>query len=226
MPHLTLSREQVRSIDQQAIERLGIPGIVLMENAGRGCTDFLLEKMTEQSGRVVICCGKGNNGGDGFVIARQLMIAEVPVEIVVFHSEDDFQGDARTNLTILKRMGCPVPYLSLPEDEAELKRKLSSAGWLVDALLGTGATGAPRAPYDTVISAMNASGVPILAVDVPSGLDCDSGEASATTIRARLTATFASSKPGLELEPAQEFTGEVRVIPIGLPESVLTSLLK
>ena len=140
----TLTRDQVRAVDQAAIERFGIPGIVLMENAGRGCVELLLDRGVSTTSPVCICCGKGNNGGDGFVIARHLEIAGVPAEVLIFTDPDDYQGDALTNFRILQKTDIPIHQLSIPDDESLLRDHLARASWVVDALLGTGTKGKSR----------------------------------------------------------------------------------
>lgn len=223
MSELILTREEVRAVDRWAVATLGIPGTVLMENAGRGCAELLCRRIQDKSRPTVICCGKGNNGGDGFVIARHLRIAGLPVEVLVFHDPSEFQGDALANLTILRKIGIPCRRLQLPEDRSLLDDCLRSADWVVDALLGTGSQGAPRSPYDIVIEALNACDRPVLAVDVPSGLDCDTGVPSPSTVRAAATVTFAALKPAFALETARQWAGSVTVAHIGIPPGLLAA---
>lgn len=218
-----LSRDQVRDVDRRALEDYGIPGMLLMENAGRGATDFLCRMGCQ--GPVVICAGKGNNGGDGFVIARHLAIRGVEVRLLLFDAIERLQGDAATNFRILQRSGLAGQVVPLPVDTSWLSAQLSGAEWIVDALLGTGTQGALREPYLTVIKAINRSGKPVLAVDLPSGLDCDTGESLGACIRATATATFVALKPGFETPSGREFTGTVEVIDIGVPPSLFVELL-
>src|SRR5437762_4226923 len=165
-----LNREQVREIDRRAIEEFGVPGVVLMENAGRGAAEVLLS--LGANGPVVICCGKGNNGGDGFVIARHLDNRGVGVRVLLFARPEELTGDAAVNFRIIERAGLPI---LIQPDLAALAGELAPAAWVVDALFGTGLSGALRPPFDAIIAAINASGRPVLAVDIPSGLDCDTG---------------------------------------------------
>ena len=222
----SLNRRQSREVDRIAIEEYGMSGLVLMENAGRGCVD-LLEQLGVR-GPVGVLCGKGNNGGDGFVIARHLWIRGYVARVLLVPPADELSGDAATNFAILQKADGLIVYLSEEGGPAALPEALDFAAdgcdWLVDCLLGTGATGAPRPPYDTLIEWMNAEQVKRLAVDVPSGLDCDTGEASATTVRADVTATFVTSKIGYEQPSAREYVGEVRVVDIGIPPGLVERL--
>jgi NAD(P)H-hydrate epimerase len=217
-----LSREEVRAVDQRAIEQLGVPGVVLMENAGRGAAELLMALGVR--GPVVICCGRGNNGGDGFVIARHLDNALVAVRVLLFASPQELQGDAAINYAILARSGVPIAVRTEnPVDTAQLSQELAAAEWVVDALFGTGLTGPVRPPFDQIIAAINAAPAKVLAVDIPSGLDCDTGEPLGPTIRAHHTATFVGSKKGFTNPAAREWLGRVHVLGIGAPRKALTT---
>ena len=225
-PPLTLSVAQVRSIDRYAIERLGVPGAVLMENAGRGATDALLEfdpALAAGDRTVGILCGKGNNAGDGFVVARHLAIRGVPTTLVLLSPPDELAGDAAVNHRIAERLDLPRCDLSGTAGDnpdglaAALDAALGGVAWLVDAMLGTGATGEPRPPFDAAVRWANSQAAKRLALDVPTGLDADTGEAAATTFRANLTCTFAANKRGFERPEAAAHLGELQVVPIGLP---------
>jgi NAD(P)H-hydrate epimerase len=235
---LVLTREQVRRVDALAIERYAMSGLVLMENAGRGVVDVLLavdrSLLADASGRlapspraegtgrtVVILCGKGNNAGDGFVIARHLHIRGVGAKVVLLSPPAELAGDARVNYEVLLRADLPVVDLSGGVTPKLLDEHASDAAWLVDAMLGTGATGEPREPVATAIRWMNAHAGRRLAVDVPSGLDCDSGVASSATVRADVTCTFVALKPGFLRPEAFHFLGDVRVVSIGVPLRVV-----
>jgi NAD(P)H-hydrate epimerase len=216
-----LSREQVRAIDRRAIEEFGVPGVVLMENAGRGAAEVL--RSLGISGRVVICCGKGNNGGDGFVIARHLDNEQVPVRVLFFSRPEDLAGDAAVNYRIIAKSSlsivtCPIQ----PLDDKAMRGELAGADWVVDALFGTGLTGPVRAPFDQVIAAINAGPGRVLAVDIPSGLDCDTGQPLGATVRAHHTVTFVAPKKGFAHPAAQPWLGQVHVVAIGAPRRLLT----
>jgi NAD(P)H-hydrate epimerase len=172
---------------------------------------------------VIICCGKGNNGGDGFVIARHLDIAGVPVRVLLFANPEKLEGDAAINHRILALSGIPVEVRS---DEAGLSEVLAGADWVVDALFGTGLTGPPRSPLDRVIEAINASGRPVLAVDCPSGLDVDTGRPIGACIRATLTATVFTPKVGFDAPEAGQYLGEVVVVGMGAPRVLLEDGLR
>ncbi len=215
-----LSREQVRAIDRRAIEEFGVPGAVLMENAGRGAAEVLLALGAR--GPVVVCCGKGNNGGDGFVIARHLDNRSVPVRVLLFARPEELTGDAALNYEIVRRSGIPIKVRGgQAVDVAALRQELAAAEWVVDALFGTGLAGAVRPPFDAVIAAINASAAKVLAVDIPSGLDCDTGEPLGATVRAQHTVTFVAPKKGFAQPAAREWVGEVHVADIGAPRAAL-----
>jgi NAD(P)H-hydrate epimerase len=216
MPTTHLTRVQVREIDRRAIEEFGVPGVVLMENAGRGTAELLLSLGVSRS--VAICCGKGNNGGDGFVIARHLDNHDVSVRVLLFAEAEELTGDAAVNFRILQRAGLSP---QVQPNAAELAGELSAAEWVVDALFGTGLQGAVRPPFDYIIDTINANGKPVLAVDIPSGLDCDTGLSVGATIRATHTATFVAPKVGFANPAAQPWLGEVHVVDIGAPRAAL-----
>ena len=215
----SLSRDQVREIDRTAIEQIGIPGVALMENAGRHAAQATLELLRDPGGaRVAIVCGSGNNGGDGFVIARHLHNAGVSVAVLLACEPDRITGDARINYDIVERMSLPVHAIQTAEQLAARRSVLDEADVIVDALLGTGFWGEPRPPLDAAIEAINtASGAKVVAVDVPSGLDCDTGHPSRPCVRADLTVTFVASKIGFDEPAAREHLGRVVVADIGVP---------
>jgi len=215
-----LTREQSRAIDQIAIDRYGMSGLVLMENAGRGCAELLLRLGLK--GRATICCGHGNNGGDGMVIARHLENAGVEVQVGLFADVGQVKGDALANLQIVQAAGTPLTVFSSGVAEEEAAGFLQGADWVVDALLGTGVTGPVRGAAAAVISAINRQSRPVLAVDLPSGLDCDTGKPWGECVKATDTATMVAPKQGFAV--AQSWTGTVHVIDIGIPRRLLTCL--
>lgn len=210
-----LTRTESRAIDGRAIEEYGVPGVVLMENAGRGAAGLLVALGIH--GRVVVCCGKGNNGGDGFVIARHLDNRGVPVRVLLFARPEELTGDAAVNYHIIERAGLPI----VNGPALDVRAELAGAEWVVDALFGTGLSGPVRAPFDAIITAINDSGARVLAVDIPSGLDCDTGRPLGPTVRACHTATFVDLKKGFVEAWAREWLGKVHVIDIGAPRAVL-----
>lgn len=219
----TLNRRQVRQLDERAVKEYGVSGLVLMENAGRGVADMLCQFGVH--GSVVICCGKGNNGGDGFVIARHLDLRGVAVKVLLFADQAELPGDAAANYKILEKCGVSIEVFADPLDSARFDRQLAAAEWIVDALLGTGATGEPRPPYDRAIARINAAGKSVVAVDLPSGLDCDSGMPAANTIRAAHTCTFVAAKPGFFAPSAKQFTGQIHVLDIGAPRKLVDDIV-
>lgn len=212
-----LTRAQVREIDRRAIEEFGLAGVVLMENAGRGVVEVM--HRLGITGPVHIVCGKGNNAGDGFVIARHLELLNISVVVHRCSTVEELTGDAVINYRIIERSGLRiVPYTTA---EA-LGQQLKEASWIVDALLGTGLTGTVRSPLAEVIRNMNASGKPILAVDLPSGMDADTGELLGEVVIAQQTVTFVAAKRGFSHPEAGRYTGQVHVASIGAPRCLLT----
>ncbi|MEK6237479.1 MAG: NAD(P)H-hydrate epimerase [Planctomycetales bacterium] len=218
----TLTREQSREVDRLAIQRFAVPGVVLMENAGRGATEQLLE--SSPTGPVAICCGKGNNGGDGFVIARHLDLHGIPVRVLLWADPAELGGDAAINYRILEASGISITVCRGRENESAWRPLLAEADWIVDALLGTGFRGSPRDPFGVAIQAINAASAAVLAVDLPSGLDCDSGEAAADAVRADRTCTFVAAKRGFLNLAAGEYLGTVHVIHIGAPRTLIETI--
>jgi NAD(P)H-hydrate epimerase len=216
----TMSRDEVRAVDAWAINEVGVPGVVLMENAGRSCAELLQEKLAGMANpRVCIFCGTGNNGGDGYVIARHLLNAGLAVTVILCGRRDKVQGDARINLDILERLGHAVEQLDPGAGDAAARVRTlgGDADWTVDALFGTGLRGALKGAYQVLVNAINHLGRPILAVDIPSGLDCDTGEPLGTAIRAACTVTFVAVKRGFVASPqAHAYTGDLYVASIGV----------
>jgi len=231
----TLTRDEVRELDRRAIEGFGVPGVVLMENAGRGCAELLM-RLNPDRKPVVILCGPGNNGGDGFVIARHLDNAGWQVSVRVFAEVTTsvapvLSPDAATNYTIFQRshrvrLTYPDHWDTYPQLRNELFDELKTAVWVVDALFGTGLSRALAAPYDEVTAQVNASHNPVLAVDIPSGLDCDTGEPLGPCVKATHTATFVAPKRGFLNPKSKEWTGEVHVIDIGAPRILVDEYRK
>ncbi len=199
-----------RSLDEWAIGERGIPGLELMERAGTGLADLVGE--LAPAGRVVAVCGKGNNGGDGFVAARLLRERGRDVDVLLLGDVEELRGDARVNA---ERLPGPPPG---PFTAAAL----AGAAAIIDAILGTGFAGEPREPAAGAIGAINDAssdaGPVVVACDVPSGVDASTGEVAGAAVSARATATFHAAKPGLWIDPGKSCAGEVRVIDIGIPQ--------
>jgi NAD(P)H-hydrate epimerase len=234
-----LSRAEVRDLDRRAIHEYGVPGVVLMENAGRNAAELLLRLYPDRR-RVLILCGPGNNGGDGFVIARHLQNAGVEVETWLFApaqpmppgiarldgGDPQLSPDAAVNYQIWRRSGASVLHIHTGDYPQTHTSPWAvyialAQGWIVDALFGTGLTRALGPPFDEVVAAVNASGRPVLAVDTPSGLDCDTGEALGPTIKATHTATFVALKKGFLNPNAEAWLGAVHVLDIGAPKKLV-----
>ena len=237
-----MSRQQVRNFDSRAINELGIPGVVLMENAGRGCAEFIIEQIKNLSARkVCIFCGTGNNGGDGYVIARHLHNRRVDVMVIICGNKEKIRGDAKINLDIIEKMALPMKILPVAEtadksdgvqgvqvNKQDLSKRVhdlaGTADIIVDGIFGTGLRGQLKAPYDLLIEAINQLGKPVIAVDIPSGLDCDTGLPLPVAIRAEHTVTFAANKKGFVVsQEARQYTGQVHVCSIGIEPFSLPS---
>jgi len=223
VPPGTLDRHACRELDRQAREIYGLAGTVLMENAGRGAADLLGQ--FAPLGNVVIVCGKGNNAGDGFVMARHLDLRSQSVRVLLFARPDQLTADARTNYEVLRRTDVPIDLMATSVDFQRLKASVADADWIVDGLLGTGARGAPRPPFDGVIAVCNRAASHRLALDLPSGLDCDTGQAAGAAFRADWTCTFATWKTGFLREDAARFTGHIHVADIGAPRQLIDQML-
>jgi NAD(P)H-hydrate epimerase len=217
---LLMSRDQARAFDAWAINELGIPSLVLMENAGHSCAELIEEKLpAKPAPKVCLFCGTGNNGGDGFVIARHLLNRRFTVVTVICGDRTKIKGDAKVNLDILEKLGPPVEQLDLDTID-DIKNRVASLAQgtdlIVDAIFGTGLTGTLRDEYKQLIETINALGHPILAVDIPSGLDCDTGLPLGAAIKADWTVTFVAVKKGFTSENAPARTGEIYVASIGV----------
>jgi NAD(P)H-hydrate epimerase len=222
MPMQILTREESRLVDRLAIERFGMTGLMLMENAGRGVTDVLCRLGI--AGPVIVCCGKGNNAGDGFVIARHLDLRGHAVRVLLWAEPDELTGDAAVNFRILEKTDVPIEIFGNRHESERLNSFLKDAAWIVDGLLGTGAKGEPRPPLDAVIDRLNEAPAPKMAIDLPSGLDCDTGLPANHTIRAAETCTFVAAKPGFLVPAALPFVGRLHVLDIGQPRGLVDEL--
>lgn len=222
-----VGREQAREIDRVATERFGVPSIVLMENAARNAADVALEMLGDPPGAALVFCGPGNNGGDGLAMARHLSNAGVTVGVALSTSPVGLRGDARVQFEIARAMRLPTARATPGGVAAVVRRLGSRPALVVDALLGTGARGAPRGPVATAIRLVNrlgARGAAVLAVDVPSGLDADTGRAEGGVVRADVTATFVGLKPGFLEAGAWPLVGEVVVADIGAPRGLVEAV--
>ncbi|HTU20127.1 MAG TPA: NAD(P)H-hydrate epimerase [Gemmataceae bacterium] len=220
---MILTREQARELDRRAMQEFGVPSVVLMENAGRGMAELL--RSLGIDGLVVLCCGKGNNGGDGFVMARHLDNAGVRVRVLLFGDPSQLSGDAAVHHRILDASGIAIEVFAGPAlDEERLRHKLTEASWIVDALFGSGLRGVVQPPFEKIIAILNDASARIFAVDIPSGLDSDTGLPLGIAVRAHHTATVAAMKKGF-LEPAAtEWLGQVHLIDMGTPRALFSRM--
>ncbi len=216
-----LTRQQVREVDRYAIEVLGMSGLVLMENAGRQSADAVCEHLRSISGsRVAIVAGAGNNGGDGFVAARHLAMRGISVATFIVARAEKISGDAAANLEIIRKLNHDVREIS-PAGIPALASELGKFDLLVDAVGGTGISGELRGDLAEAVRQINAAGRPVVAIDIPTGLDCDTGEASGPTVKAKLTVTFVARKVGFDSPSAGQYTGRVIVADIGVPGDII-----
>lgn len=222
-----VTAEKMKYLDRKATQEHGIQARSLMENAGRAVARetlaFAAEQLAKQPGglKAVVCCGKGNNGGDGLVAARALKEAGASVKVFILPPKESGYGELVVkNLEAAKAAGVPV-QMTAREDLDAMAAELAAADVLLDALLGVSAVGKPTGPVHRVIQLMNKSGRPIIAVDIPSGLSPDTGHHSGVFIMARLTLTLGFAKTGLMAAHAQKNTGVIKVLPIGYPPELI-----
>ncbi len=220
-----LSAAQMQELDRQTIEDVGIPGVVLMENAGRGMAEHIIERFVSlKPGPVLVLAGKGNNGGDGYVIARHLIESGWQVVSLVLAARDAIQGDAAVNLNVLEACGGRVLFAT---DVAALEQALAQqteTSLVVDALFGTGLTKPVAGLYAEAISWINRSPSAVAAVDIPSGIDASTGQILGQCVSADLTVTFAFPKTGQVSYPGAGFVGELVVVDIGIPSKVASQV--
>ena len=217
-----LTAARMRALDERAIHDIGIPGVVLMEQAGRGAGRIIEEAgwLGSRDDAVLLFAGKGNNGGDAFVVARVLLLAGYcRIKVVLLAACDAISGDAKVNLDAFRRLGGQVEELLDEAGWQELKPTLKTQKLLVDGLLGTGLKSEVRGLYAGIITAINQFSGPVLALDIPSGLNADSGLPLGNAVKATATATFAFAKPGLFIYPGREYAGRVEIVDIGIPKA-------
>src|SRR3989337_4550372 len=220
----SLTREEMRELDRKAIEAYKIPGMILMENAGRDVAEEILQMIDDpHQAKVAILCGKGNNGGDGFVVARHLHNHGTSVDVFLVARVSDIlnDGDTGTNLQILLNMKIPVKEILDIQGVTNILKELNGYNILVDALFGTGLSGDVREPFKTLISGVNNLNKPMESVDMPSGLDCNTGKILGAAIKATQTVTFAIAKKGFYLNDGPSYTGKVIVSDISIPRELI-----
>jgi NAD(P)H-hydrate epimerase len=217
--------EIMRKLDRKAIDEFGIPGLVLMENAARGTVGAMFRHFPDLvQKRVGILAGRGNNGGDAFAVARYLLNRGVPCQVYLFAPREEVKGDAAVNLEVLSRMGGEIFEILNMEEWQTQRGKVADSGLLVDGIFGTGLKGEVKGFFREIIEFANSLGRPMVAIDIPSGLDSDSGKVLGTCIRASLTVTFGLLKRGLLILPGAEFCGKVVLVDISLPRSSIDGM--
>jgi NAD(P)H-hydrate epimerase len=229
---LVMSRDEVRAFDSMAINELGVAGVVLMENAGRGAAEVIVGTFNdEETQKIGIFCGTGNNGGDGYVIARHLLNWGMDVDVIICGDKEKISGDALVNLKILEKIGQHVDVVDSQSADAgqAVGELIKENGYtlVVDSIFGTGLQGELRGGYAGIIRAINTSGAKITAIDIPSGLECDSGQplvdhaGVSAAIKADVTVTFVAVKKGFKANPdSSKYIGEVYVTSIGVEPSL------
>ncbi len=212
-----VTASEMQAMDRRTIEEIGIPGRILMENAGRGATRCFLERIYCERGPVGVIAGRGNNGGDGFVMARYLVQQHIDVEIFLLTTKDRVGGDAETNLKLLQQMR--IPIIEMPDEKSLIAQhpRMRRMQYWIDAIFGTGLNADVRGHYRVAIDFINSRKRPVYAVDIPSGLNTDTGQRCGSAIRAAATATFGFAKIGHLIQAGIDQCGTVDIIDIGIP---------
>jgi len=220
-----VTADEMRMLDSAAINEYGIPGVVLMENAGRRVVEVVRQVLGDARGKVVtIFCGKGSNGGDGLVVARHLLNMGAEVKLMLLANVDEISGDARINLDIWRKMGQKIYAIHHGDGINIVRLVLMNTDLIVDAIYGTGFRGKMNDKMGRVVELLNESGKSIVAVDVPSGLNAGTGQVGGPCIQAAHTVTFGLPKLGLILEPGSDFAGELHIADISIPPVVIEKL--
>ncbi|SJZ34479.1 NAD(P)H-hydrate dehydratase [Selenihalanaerobacter shriftii] len=219
-----VTASEMQELDRITIEEVGIPGVVLMENAGQAVTDAAVDILSNISDpQVIVVAGKGNNGGDGFVVARLLSNIGIKVKVYLLGDVQDVSGDAKINLSVLHKLDFKIVELKNKSDLKRFNKKCKNVDLIIDGVLGTGIEGELRGLAPDLISIINNSTSQVLAIDIPSGLNADTGQAHGIAVKADRTVTFALPKLGLLLYPGRNYVGELEVADISIPEEVIES---
>lgn len=212
----TITARQSRQIDRYVAVKYGMPVLLLMENAGRAVAEEAVKNIKNKNVAVAVICGKGNNGGDGFAAARHLLSSGIKVKVFLAGKISDVTNEARVNLDILRNLRQKIVEVNV-SNLAFVKKQIFKSQVIIDALLGVGLSGEARGVYRDLIEAANLSGVYIVSVDIPSGLDADSGKVLGLCVKADKTVTFLAKKRGMVSRNAQEYCGKVVVKGLGIP---------
>jgi hydroxyethylthiazole kinase-like uncharacterized protein yjeF len=215
---------EMRELDRRTIEEVGVPSLVLMENAGRSTYQVLRREFPDLAGPVVILAGHGNNGGDGLVVARYLVNDGFPVTVFLMASRDQVKGDALVNLKILEALGLEVEEVLGEDQLSPVVHRMSRAALVVDALLGTGLNSPVRGLLAPLIDRVNQGRAPVLAVDIPSGLSADTGEPLGSAVEADVTVTYGLAKLGQIVLPGRDYVGRLWLVDISIPPALTQSI--
>ena len=216
----SVSVSEMQGLDRRAIEELGIPSIVLMENAGRCVSEVAIQMLGGAPGKkIAVFCGTGNNGGDGFVAARYLVNKGAEVSVYIVGDKTRIKNDAKVNLNILEKMRL-LRSRSLPRAIARGSLAMTGVDLIIDAIFGIGLKGKVKEPAKGIIAGLNKNNAPIISVDVPSGLDADTGEVLGKAIKATKTVTMQFPKKGFCINQGPEHVGKVVAVDIGIPEEL------
>lgn len=222
-----ITREQMREMDRMTIEEMGLPGVVLMENAGRGAAGVAADMLKGQKSKsIMVMCGRGNNGGDGYVVARYMLNWGHRVRVCALCPIDEVEGDARTQMDVLLAMHADVRPVVDHTELAAAARRFSHTHLVVDAMFGIGLSGEVHGIFVEAIDVVNAGSVPVLSLDVPSGLEADTGKPLGTAVEADRTVTFHAPKVGFRQKGASKYVGKVVVVDIGIPKDVTRAVLR
>jgi NAD(P)H-hydrate epimerase len=213
---LRLTRAQVREIDRRATADYRIPSLELMENAARAVADVAMEMLAGSEQRVLIVAGHGNNGGDGYAVAR--LLHQRGCDVTILMTDGTFTPNTMANMIQARSLKIPTR----PATHSAVRR--AKCDLIIDALLGTGLTTPPRAATAELIDAVNTTATPVLAIDLPSGLDCDTGEPLGPAVRATRTVTFVAQKAGFANPRSRQYTGEITVADIGVPRDLIPAV--
>lgn len=220
----------IRNVDRLAMEQFNMHSLVLMENAAGACARWLGERYRGPR-KAVLLCGRGNNGGDGLAIARHLKVSGWTCQVILLGPLEKLSADTLANWRILTAQTAAGSLIVDPPMETAsvkvrtIRDALQHADVIVDAMLGSGASGSPRAPFDQWIEWANSSDGERIAIDIPTGLDAESGAVAATPFIASTTLTFVARKPGFAMPEADRYLGQVEVMPIGIPIELIDQLL-
>ena len=220
MKHVTTA--EIRQMDERAIREFAIPSLLLMENAGRSVSEVIFRDY--KACKVLIFAGKGNNGGDGFVVARHLANRGFSSQVILLEDPSGLKPDPLLNLNILRKMNVPLVHRCVASEE-DFFKNVHTADLVVDAIFGVGINSPVTGILENAIRAINRSHKDVISIDVPSGLDADTGEVQGVAVKARKTVTLALPKLGLFEGEGPKYAGEIEVVDIGLPRELLRPFL-